>query len=190
MSMTSHDPIRLKPPFDRPRVPIHPTVAMLLSDIPARPPAAATSGYAFEAALCLVESQSPLVRPALDDPAPHASATIAEHETHVLLSRSRMLTKLLAGVRGHLDADDWRMLLDAAARVAGELIAVFGPSAARVSIDPSQSAVERALAAAASAEARLLAEGIAILADRQRATQRLPGQRSLELAGGSGRGLS
>ena len=159
---------------------------MLLDDVLATPPAAASGGYAFEAALCLVESQSPLVRPALDDPAPHASATIEEHETHVLLSRTRMLTKLLAGVRGHLDAEDWRMLLDAAKRVAGELTAVLGPIVERIATDPSRTTAERASASAALAEARLLADGICILADRLREAQRLRG-RSLELAGGSGR---
>ncbi|NJL08011.1 MAG: hypothetical protein HC900_06930 [Methylacidiphilales bacterium] len=161
---------------------------MLLDDVLATPPAA-SGGYAFEAAMCLVESQSPLVRPALDDPAPHASATIEEHETHVLLSRTRMLTKLLAGVRGHLDAEEWRMLLDAAKRVAGELMAVLGPIVERIPTDPARTTADRASASAALAEARLLANGIGILADRLRAAPRLPG-RSLEPAGGFGRRLS
>lgn len=189
MSMLSRDPISLKPAFDRPGHPVLLSVTTLLSDVVARPPAAATGGYAFEAALCLVEGQSPLVRPALDDPTPHASATVDEHETHVLLSRTRMLTKLLAGVRGHLDAEDWRMLLDAAKRVAGELTAVLGPIVERISTDPSRTTADRASASAALAEARLLADGIGILADRLRAAPRLPG-RSLEPAGGFGRRLS
>ena len=163
---------------------------MLLNDVVAKPPAAATGGYAFEAALCLVEGQSPLVRPALDDPAPHASATMDEHETHVLLSRTRMLTKLLAGVRGHLDAEDWRMLLDAASRVSGELIAAFGPSAARLSTDSSRNAMARASAAAALAEARLLAEGIGILSDRLRGEPRRPARQSSQMVNGSVYGLS
>lgn len=190
MFTESCDPTCLKPAFNRPGQPVLPGVATLLSDVVAKPPAVATGGYAFEAALCLVESQSPLVRPALDDPAPHASATMDARETHVLLSRTRMLTKLLAGVRGHLDAEDWRMLLDAAARVSGELIAVFGPSAARLSTDPSRNTAERASAVAALAEARLLAEGIGILADRLRGGQSLPVRRSSEMVNGPAYGLS
>jgi hypothetical protein len=149
-------------------------------DLPAIPPAAASGGYAFEAALCFVESQSPLLRPALDDPAPHARSTIEEHESHALLSRTRALAKLLASVRGHLDAEGLRTLLDAAGRVAGELKVALGSIASRVSFDPSRGHAERASASAALAEARMLVEGIGILADRLLEAQRLPG-RSWEL---------
>jgi hypothetical protein len=180
MSTMPHDTICFQPALDRTSHLIAPTVAALMVCVPANPPAAASGGYAFEAALCLVEGQSPLVRPALNDPAPHASARTEELETQVLLNRARTLTKLLAGVRVQLDAEEWRRLLDAAGRVAEELTAALRPIVDRVSTDASRSTAERASASAAFAEARLLAEGIGILADRLREAQRLPG-RSLEL---------
>jgi hypothetical protein len=176
MSPMSHDAIRLQPALAQsPR----PTSATFMVDEHANP-AVASDGYAFESALCLVESQSPLLRPAFDTPAPQASTTIEEHENRVLLSRTRLLTKLLAGVRGYLDADEWRMLLDAAGRVASELAAALGGNVERVATDPSRSDSERARASAALAEATLLAEAIGAFVDSQGEVQGLLG-RSMEL---------
>ena len=122
MSTMSHDAIRLQPALARSG---RPNSATFVVDELANP-AVASDGYAFESAMCLVESQSPLLRPAFDAPASQASTTIEEHENRVLLSRTRLLTKLLAGVRGYLDVEEWRMLLDAAGRVASELTAAIG----------------------------------------------------------------
>ena len=87
-------------------------------------------GYAFETALCLVESLSPSLRPASDTFAQAISATLEQGEARVLSDRARLLETLLAGVRDRLDAGEWRVLLDAADRVAGELAAALSQQAA------------------------------------------------------------
>ncbi|KAA5598139.1 hypothetical protein [Blastochloris sulfoviridis] len=143
-----------------------PAFAGLLADLVMKPAAPTTGGYAFETAMCLVESQSPLARPAFGGLSAHLAATIEEREAQTLLLRTRMLARLLAGVRDTLDAADTRTLFKAAARVAGELMAVFGPSAVRVAADGSHAPVDRAAAATALTEGRLLAEGIAVALDR------------------------
>jgi hypothetical protein len=69
-------------------------------------------GYAFETALCLVESQSPVQRPA--------------RATRELAGRILLVSKLLADMHGQLDAADTELLRLAAARVTSELIVVLG----------------------------------------------------------------
>ncbi|BBF91818.1 hypothetical protein [Blastochloris tepida] len=143
-----------------------PAFAGLLADLVMKSPAPATGGYAFETAMCLVESQSPQARPPFGGLSAHLAATIEEREAQALLLRTRMLARLLAGVRDTLDVDDTRTLFKAAARVAGELAAVFGPAAVRVAADCAHAPADRAAAAIALTEARLLAEGIAVALER------------------------
>jgi len=113
-----------------------------------------TAGYAFETALCLIESQSPLLRPLFE---PGTGDPAAERHTEALSSRIRQLTTLLDHLDGTLDADETRELLQAAGRVTGELIAVFGPSVDSRAIDPAVSRADRSIAADSLARARLLA---------------------------------
>ena len=151
-----------------------PALAGLLHDLLAPAPAESTVGYAFEAALCQIESQSPAVRPVAADP---AGSTQAQREAAELASRARLLARLLADVSRHLDAEDARVLYDAAARVAGELIAGFGPSASEAASDPTLSPADRTAAVMAAAEARLLAEAIGVVRDRLQTGARCPGDR-------------
>jgi hypothetical protein len=74
-------------------------------------------GYAFEAALCLIESQSPRLRPARATPG---------QATQELVGRIALVSDLLKGVHGQLDAADTQVLRSTAARVTSELIAVLG----------------------------------------------------------------
>jgi hypothetical protein len=175
MSTMLHDFIRLPCALDQTSHAISPAVAALMVDAPTPNYEAASGGYAFEAALCFAESQSPLLRSVLDDPA----ATIKNHESYVLLNRVRLLANLLASMRGQLDAEDLCMLLDAAGRVTEELAAALIRVVASVSINSLQDRTERDSASAALAEARLLAEGIGVLAVPLRKAQR-PTERALE----------
>jgi hypothetical protein len=97
---------------------------------------AIAGGYVFESALTFVESQSPLLRPA-DTCPDRADADVADCEARELASRVTMLTTLLDGVRGQVASEEALLLLEAAGRVADELVARFGPGAERVSINPS-----------------------------------------------------
>ncbi|BAR97950.1 hypothetical protein [Blastochloris viridis] len=128
-----------------------------MPDPTAQPSAEPVGGYAFEAALCQIESQSPFMRPA--DTRPGHATSFAEREVAALAARIRLLARL-AGVGGQLRNDQARVLLATAARVAGELLAVFGPSAAKMASDPALSAAQRAAAATAATAARALAESI------------------------------
>lgn len=133
-----------------------------------RSSAASTAGYAFETALCVIESQSPLLRPTPDRSISDPPAGIAERHTQALSSRILQLTRLLDHIDETLDADETRVLLDTAARVTSELIAVFGPSADGRAIDSTVSRVDRSMAADTLARARQLAQRI------RSATQVLP----------------
>jgi hypothetical protein len=104
---------------------------------------AVSGGDAFESALCLVESQSPLLRPADIRPG-EAKVAMAARETQELSSRVLMLTSLLDRVGEQLDPEEARMLLEATGRIADELVSVLGHSADSIPIDPS--ATERGLA--------------------------------------------
>lgn len=154
-----------------------PALASLLHDLLAPTPVESTVGYAFEAALCQIESQSPAVRPAAGDA---ANGSKAQREAAALAARARHLARLLADVSRHLDAEDARVLYATAARVAGELITGFGPSATEVASDPALSPADRTAAMMAAAEARLLAEAIGVVRDRlQTAPRRHGGRRKL-----------
>jgi hypothetical protein len=156
-----------------------PAIAGLLYDLLAPTPADASVGYAFEAALCQIESQSPAARPAAAGRAPHPAATLAQREAAALAERTRQLARLLADVGRHLDADDARVLYATAAQVAGELIAAFGPGAAAVAADVALTPAERTAAVVAATEARLLAETIAIICDRLHPARGRAGARRL-----------
>ncbi|MDF3810902.1 MULTISPECIES: hypothetical protein [Rhodopseudomonas] len=119
------------------------------------------AGYAFETALCLVESQSPLLRPAERS---EAAGDIAQRHTQALSSRIWQLARLLDHVDGTFDADETRVLLQAAARVTSELITMFGPAAERRAIDATVSHAERGSAADCLARARQLAQRISTAA--------------------------
>lgn len=154
-----------------------PALASLLHDLLAPAPVESTAGYAFEAALCQIESLSPVVRPAAGDP---ANGSQAQREAAALAARARHLARLLADVSRHLDAEDARVLYATAARVAGELVAGFGPSASEVASDPALSPADRTAAMMAAAEARLLAEAIGVVRDRlPSAPRRRSGRRKL-----------
>jgi hypothetical protein len=120
---------------------------------------AISGGYAFESALCLVESQSPLLRPADIRPG-EAKVAMAAREARELSSRVLMLTRLLDRVEGQLDSEEAHMLLDAAARVADEFVLVFGPGADSISIDPSATHEQRRAAAKALMSTRSLQDRI------------------------------
>jgi hypothetical protein len=132
----------------------------LLPSLAVQSRSASSEGYAFETAFCFVESQSPLLRPGCARSIAADPAEIGAHETAELSSRVSLLTKLLAGVSGHIDPEEMRSLLDAAGGVTSELIAVLGPPADRRSIDPSVSHGQRQAAAEALVRARLLQEKI------------------------------
>jgi hypothetical protein len=171
----SHDLLEMTPLATAPPAP---ALASLLHNLLAPPPAASTDGYAFEAALCQIESQSPSVRPATGEPA----ATQPQREAAALAARARLLARLLGDVSRHLDAEDARVLYATAARVAGELIAGFGPSASTVASDPALSPADRMAAVMAAAEARLLAEAIGVVRDRLQTGARCPGERPTRAA--------
>jgi hypothetical protein len=120
---------------------------------------AVSGGYAFESALCLVESQSPLLRP-VDIRPGEAKVTIAARETQQLSSRGLMLTRLLDRVGEQLDPEEARMLLKTTERIADELVSVFGHSADSISIDPSATYEQRRAAAKALMSAYALQERI------------------------------
>lgn len=161
-------------------------IAGLLYDLLAPSRVEASVGYAFEAALCQIESQSPFVRPAATDRTSHPAASLAQREAAALADRTRQLARLLADVGRYLDAEDAQVLYATAARVAGELIAVFGPGAAAVAADAALSPAERTAAVVAATEARLLAETIAIICDRLRRA----GERPRHAAAAGARRLS
>ncbi|MBB1093124.1 hypothetical protein HUU61_17775 [Rhodopseudomonas palustris] len=122
---------------------------------------AVSGGYAFESALCLVESQSPLLRPADIRPG-EAKVATAERETRELSSRVLTLTKLLDRVHGQLTPEEAFLLLDTAGRIADELVLVFGPSADAVSINPSATDNQRGAATNALMNARSLQERVRV----------------------------
>lgn len=118
-----------------------------------------SGGYAFETALCLVESQSPQLRPLSAQPA-RAAASAAVGQTHELSSRILLLSNLFNGLRGQFDINEQSVLLTTAHRVTTELIAAFGAGAGRLSTNPSVDAFDRRAAADARARAAILLERI------------------------------
>jgi hypothetical protein len=120
---------------------------------------AVSGGYAFESALCLVESQSPLLRPADIRPG-EAKVAMALRETQELSARVLMLTRLLDRVGEQLDPEEARMLLETTERIADELVSVFGHSADSISIDPSATYEQRRASAKALMSACSLQERI------------------------------
>jgi len=110
MSMTMND---VSPSSAQPR---HPFAAATVYPV-VRSAMPNREGYAFETALCLIESQSPLLRPAL---AIQGAATLE------WVGRIALVSRLLDGVHGQFDAADVQLLRSTAARVTSELIAALG----------------------------------------------------------------
>jgi hypothetical protein len=115
-------------------------------------------GYAFETALCLVESQSPRLRPVSAPPARAQLAPTAR--TRELSSRVRLLTNLLDGLRGQFDIHDRLLLLTAARQVTTELLEVFAPGADRLLKNPSADAFDRRVSTDPRAQASRLLDRI------------------------------
>jgi hypothetical protein len=190
LSPNQHVPSRFAPAFVQSDLCDPVALVALLGDLVIEAPPAPTEGYAFEAAMCLVASQSPLARPAIDEPSPRPCATIELHEALVLSSRTRVLTRLLASVGGHLDAEETRALLAETARVARELIADLGPSAARMSTEPSLGAADRAAAAGALVLASHLAEAVGAVSRHPVGGRSSPGQQPALFGAAPARWLS
>jgi hypothetical protein len=131
----------------------------LAADWAARCSVAHSGGYAFETALCLVESQSPQLRPLSARPA-RAATPAAVGQTRELSSRILLLSNLFNGVLGQFDLNERLVLLTTANRVTTELIAAFGLGADRPSTDSSVDAFDRRAAADARGRAAILLERI------------------------------
>lgn len=106
-------------------------------------------GYAFETAICLIESLRPTRR---------RVAQLSERETQALELADRMfkLTRLLAAVEPHLGGRDMGQLHDTAAGVANDLITHFGDAAQNIADDSRCGQAIRTISADGLMQARRL----------------------------------
>jgi hypothetical protein len=118
----------------------------------------AGDGYGFETALCMIESQSPRLRPPADDVALRNIVEPGARHSRALSMRTALLEKLLGGVEHRLAVGRRRALRATALIVVDELIATLGPDAQRRANDPTVSATERSSARDSLAAAQRLAE--------------------------------
>jgi hypothetical protein len=119
---------------------------------------ASGDGYGFETALCMIESQSPRLRPPADDIALRDIAESCARHSRALSMRTALLETLLGGVEEHLRAGQRRALRATALLVVDELIATLGPDAHRRATDPTISVAERFGARDSLTAAQRLAE--------------------------------
>jgi hypothetical protein len=117
---------------------------------------ASGDGYGFETALCMIESQSPRLRPPADDIALRSIVDPGARSTHALAMRTALLEKLL-GCTG-IGAGHRRALRATALLVVDELIATLGPDAQRRANDATINAAERRGARDSLTAAQRLAE--------------------------------
>jgi len=115
-------------------------------------------GYGFETALCMIESQSPRLRPPADDAALRNIVEPGARYARALSLRTATLERLLGGVEQRLGTGRRRALRATALIVVDELIATLGPDAQRRANDPTVSATERTSARDSLAAAQRLAE--------------------------------
>jgi hypothetical protein len=116
----------------------------------------AGDGYGFETALCMIESQSPRLRPPADDIALRDIVEPGARHAVALSMRTALVEKLLGCTEiavGHR-----RALRATALIVVDELIATLGPDAQRRANDPTISATEQNAARGSLAAAQRLAE--------------------------------
>ena len=131
MSNFSHDPIRIQPALDRGDAGL-PSRRRAHGRTPLNPPDGGERRWRFNRPFASSRANPPSAV-ALGDPAPRAMATLEEREFHALLSRTRMVARLLVEMRSHLDAKGLRALLDAAKRVVEELATALSLIVARAS---------------------------------------------------------
>jgi hypothetical protein len=118
----------------------------------------AGDGYGFETALCMIESQSPRLRPPADDTTLRTIVDQVARNAHSLSMRTAVLERLLGGVEHRLGIGRRRALRATALIVIDELIATLGPDAHRRANDPTIGAAERKAARDGLAAAQRLAE--------------------------------
>jgi hypothetical protein len=116
----------------------------------------AGDGYGFESALCMIESQSPRLRPPADDIALRHIARADARHTQALSMRTALLDKLLSCAETGVGRR--RALRATALIVVYELIATLGPDALRRANDSTIGAPERCAARDSLAAAQRLAE--------------------------------
>jgi hypothetical protein len=119
---------------------------------------ASADGYGFETALCMIESQSPRLRPPADDIALRNIAEPGARHSRALSMRTALLETLLGGVEERLAVGRRRALRATALLVIDELIATLGPDAHHRANDPTLNATERTSARDSLAAAQRLAE--------------------------------
>lgn len=114
------------------------------------------SGYGFENALCMIESQSPWLRPPADDAALVDIADPVARNARALALRVALLDKLLGCA--DIGVAQRRALRTTSLLVLDELIATLGPDAHRRANDPAIDAAQRRAARDSLAAAHRLAE--------------------------------